>query len=43
MTSDLDRQLSMETELQGSASRTEDFKEGIQAFLEKRSPKFKGS
>ena len=43
MTSDLDRQLSMETELQGSASRTEDFKEGIQAFLEKRAPVFKGS
>lgn len=43
LTSDLDRQLAMETELQGAASRTEDYQEGIAAFLEKRPPVFKGA
>ncbi len=38
----LDKQLSMEEELQITASQTEDFKEGVQAFLEKRQPIFKG-
>ncbi len=40
--SDLDKQLSIEAELQSTASRTADFKEGIQAFTEKRPPLFKG-
>lgn len=42
-TNDLDRQLTMEAELQSNASRTADFKEGIQAFAEKRKPNFNGS
>lgn len=40
--SSIDKQLSIETELQSKASRTNDFKEGIQAFLEKRQAAFKG-
>ncbi|GAB5551550.1 MAG: 2-(1,2-epoxy-1,2-dihydrophenyl)acetyl-CoA isomerase PaaG [Saprospiraceae bacterium] len=39
---DLERQLAMEAELQSTASRTADFKEGITAFIEKRAPEFKG-
>lgn len=40
--SSLDKQLSMEEELQIVASQTEDFQEGVQAFLQKRKPNFKG-
>jgi 2-(1,2-epoxy-1,2-dihydrophenyl)acetyl-CoA isomerase len=39
---DLEKQLEMEKELQVAASKTEDHKEGITAFLEKRNPTFKG-
>lgn len=38
----LDEQLAVERELQGIAGRTADNAEGINAFLEKRKPNFKG-
>lgn len=38
----LEAQLALEEELQGLAASTNDFKEGVQAFLEKRKPHFKG-
>ncbi len=37
---DLETQMENETEMIGQAGLTEDFKEGITAFLEKRKPKF---
>ncbi|MEL6972654.1 MAG: enoyl-CoA hydratase-related protein, partial [Bacteroidota bacterium] len=42
MTNDLDRQLAIEEQLQSSAGLTHDYKEGVQAFLEKRTPLFRG-
>lgn len=42
MTNDLDRQLAIEEQLQSSAGITHDYQEGVQAFLEKRTPEFKG-
>lgn len=39
---DLDTQLDLEEKLQSAASKTHDYEEGTRAFLEKRSPEFKG-
>ena len=39
---DLESQLTMEDKCQVIAADTADFKEGVQAFLEKRKPNFKG-
>lgn len=39
---DLDQQLSLEAALQSEAGKSEDYKEGVTAFMEKRKPKFKG-
>ena len=41
-TNTLDRQLALEAELQRQAGRTDDYAEGVRAFLEKRKPIFKG-
>jgi len=39
---DLDQQLSLEASLQAEAGKSDDYKEGVRAFLEKRKPNFKG-
>jgi 2-(1,2-epoxy-1,2-dihydrophenyl)acetyl-CoA isomerase len=38
----LEDTLALEAQLQGEATRTEDFAEGVAAFLEKRQPEFRG-
>jgi 2-(1,2-epoxy-1,2-dihydrophenyl)acetyl-CoA isomerase len=41
-TNDLDQQLDLERELQREAGRTDDFKEGVAAFMERRPAQFTG-
>jgi len=41
-TNDLDKQLAIEEQLQTNAGLTADYQEGVQAFLEKRKPEFRG-
>lgn len=43
LTADLQQQLATEDKLQQQAASTNDFKEGVAAFLEKRNPVFKGN
>ena len=42
LTNDLTAQLALEDELQTAAGKTNDYNEGVTAFLEKRKPNFKG-
>jgi len=42
LNNNLEQQLTMEGEMQAAAAKTYDNKEGVQAFLEKRKPVFKG-
>lgn len=41
-TNTLDQQLDLECDFQATAAASDDFKEGVNAFLEKRAPVFKG-
>lgn len=43
MTNSLEQQLALESDLQIEASSSNDYKEGVTAFVEKRKPEFKGN
>jgi 2-(1,2-epoxy-1,2-dihydrophenyl)acetyl-CoA isomerase len=43
LSNDLEAQLALESKLQIEAAQTEDYKEGVTAFIEKRKPNFKGN
>ena len=43
MNNNLEQQLALESDLQIEASSTNDYKEGVTAFVEKRKPEFKGN
>jgi 2-(1,2-epoxy-1,2-dihydrophenyl)acetyl-CoA isomerase len=38
----LEEQLELEAQLQAAATQTSDFREGVDAFLERRDPRFEG-
>jgi len=42
MVNSLDQQLDLERDLMRAAGRTHDYREGVQAFIDKRRPEFKG-
>ena len=42
LSSDLETHLALEEDLQREAGQTEDYAEGVRAFMEKRKPTFKG-
>jgi 2-(1,2-epoxy-1,2-dihydrophenyl)acetyl-CoA isomerase len=42
MTNTLEEQLALESKLQIEAAQTEDYAEGVAAFIAKRKPEFKG-
>jgi 2-(1,2-epoxy-1,2-dihydrophenyl)acetyl-CoA isomerase len=42
LTNTLEEQLKLEAKLQAEAGQTHDYNEGVQAFMEKRKPEFKG-
>ena len=43
LTNNLEQQLALESDLQIQASSSNDYKEGVTAFIEKRKPEFKGN
>ncbi len=43
LTNNLENQLALESKLQIEAAQTEDYEEGVSAFVEKRKPTFKGN
>ncbi|MCL4130295.1 UNVERIFIED_CONTAM: hypothetical protein GTU68_010724 [Idotea baltica] len=43
MSNDLQAQLALESKLQIEAAQTDDYREGVAAFIEKRKPNFKGN